>query len=108
MNRKQAVIAGSVAFILAVGAALIVWTNTLTHTIHDRLAGKRWSAPTEFYSAPERLIKGQSHSNATIISTLERLEYKEVLVERNLQPGEFVHWTVDFCRQKVPQLSHDA
>jgi penicillin-binding protein 1B len=81
---------------------LIVWGTRLNNTIRERLAGKRWAAPTEFYSAPERFIKGQSDISKTLTSTLDRLDYKAELTTRSLRPGEFAQWTAEHCVQKIP------
>src|SRR6476619_6252812 len=70
----------------------VIWATQLNNTIRTRLAGKRWAAPTEFYSAPERFLKGQSQISKTLTETLERLEYQSVLTARKLRPGEFARW----------------
>src|SRR5580698_4277028 len=80
---------------------IFIWGEQLEKTIQERLAGKRWAAPTEFFSAPERFLKGQSHITETLTSTLDRLEYKEVLVDRELKAGEFIKWNKDLCHQKL-------
>ncbi|MDZ4676141.1 MAG: PBP1A family penicillin-binding protein [Oligoflexia bacterium] len=88
--------------LLALGAfGLVIWGTRLNTTIKDRLAGKRWAAPTEFYAAPERFLKGQSQISKTLSSTLERLEYQNILVEKKLTPGDFTKWTPEICKQKV-------
>jgi penicillin-binding protein 1B len=89
------------ALIITASIALVIWAGHLQQTIQDRLAGKRWAAPTEFYSAPERFLKGQSRITETLTSTLDRLEYKEILVDRPLKPGEFIKWNKDQCSQKI-------
>jgi penicillin-binding protein 1B len=107
MPKKKLVITIGLSF-FAVGVVALVgifiWAGHLEKTIQERLAGKRWAAPTEFFSAPERFLKGQSHVIETLTSTLDRLEYKQVLVDRTLQPGEFAKWTGDICKSKVSDL----
>jgi hypothetical protein len=94
-------IASLFGLFMVIGVVVLIWATNLNHTIKERLAGKRWAAPTEFYSAPERFIKGQAHALKTLTDTMERLEYRLVLVDRALRTGEYARWTADVCRQKV-------
>ncbi len=88
---------------------LIIWATSLNQTIHDRLAGKRWASPTDYYSAPERFLKGQSDISKIITSTLDRLGFQAVLTERDLKPGEFSRWTIELCKKKtLLQFSSDV
>src|SRR4051812_27691630 len=91
-------ISSTVGLFLFIGIILVIWGTSLNKTINTRLAGKRWAAPTEFYSAPERFIKGQVKANETIASTLERLEFRHVMVDRALRAGEYSSFNSDVCR----------
>ena len=86
-------------FLLCIGVAF--WSTHLNSTIKERLSGKRWSAPAEFYSAPERFLKGQSQISKTLSETLTRLDYQAILIDRPLKAGEFAQWNGDLCRQKI-------
>jgi penicillin-binding protein 1B len=88
-------------FLLALGVAL--WATQLNATIKERLAGKRWSAPAEFYAAPERFLKGQSQISKTLTETLARLDYQKVISDQPLKPGEYSQWPSDLCRQKITE-----
>lgn len=81
---------------------MVIWATRLNNTIRERLAGKRWAAPTEYYSAPERFIKGQSEISKTLKSTLDRLDYRIELTNRALRAGEYAQWTAEQCAQKIP------
>lgn len=114
MNTKNAqagvvtVVAALIGLTVAIILGLIIWVKSLDSTIQKRLAGKRWAAPTEFYSAPERIIKGQSGVNKVLEQTLNRLEYKPVLIDKPLAPGEFSRLNTDRCKEKVPELPSQA
>jgi penicillin-binding protein 1B len=93
------------ALCMTVVAALLIWAENLQNTIQTRLAGKRWSAPTEFYSGPEQFFAGQPGITKILSDTLERLEYKLVQIDRPLQEGEFAKWPGEMCKQKISSLS---
>ena len=86
---------------LLVVVSLGIWAAKLNETIRERLAGKRWAAPAEFYSSPERFLKGQSEISKTLRETLDRLDYQSVTTDRILRAGEYTQWVGDLCRQKI-------
>ncbi|MBK9292892.1 MAG: PBP1A family penicillin-binding protein [Oligoflexia bacterium] len=87
--------------------ALSMWVKHLDNTIKSRLSQKRWSAPTEYYSAPERILKGQKKIVEVLNQTLERLEYKKIQIEKKLIPGEFSLLNYEKCKPLVTNLSLD-
>ncbi len=86
---------------LMIFSGIYFWSIRLEQTIQERLTGKRWAAPTELYSSPERFLKGQNHAAETLGSTLERLEYNVVLTDRPLKAGEYQKLNFDQCQTKV-------
>lgn len=98
----------SLATVTLTTCGLVIWGTALNIKIKERLAQKRWAAPTEFYAAPERFLKGQSQASKTLESTLERLDYRIVLIDRPLRPGEFSRQTGENCRQKIQSLGSET
>ncbi len=103
-NGFVTVIALSIAVFFISILFVALWAQSLDHKIKERLSGKRWAAPTEFFSAPERVLKGQSDITKILEQTLSRLEYKQVLIEKTLGPGQFSIWNQQKCAEKVKEL----
>lgn len=110
MNQKnqKGLITLTVAIVIVITFALALWIKSLDKKIKDRLAGKRWAAPTEFYSAPERILKGQLLVTKVLEQTLNRLEYKPVIIDKPLLPGEFSKLTLERCRLKIKDLPSEV
>lgn len=88
--------------------ATAMWVKHLDSTIKERLSQKRWSAPTEYYSAPERIIKGQKKIAEVLTQTLERLEYKKIQIEKKLIAGEYAILNHDKCKEVIEKLPTDT
>jgi penicillin-binding protein 1B len=104
--KKIALVGGTAIFVLIVLTG--IWIGKLNSTIKDRLSGKRWSAPAEYYAAPERFIKGQSQISKTLKETLSRLDYEIALTDKTLKPGEFATWNADLCHQRIINLAPEV
>ncbi|MCC6278359.1 MAG: PBP1A family penicillin-binding protein [Oligoflexia bacterium] len=104
-NRRGFFVFGTAFLTIAVLAALAVgiWATRLNNAIRERLAGKRWAAPTEYYSAPARLMLGQRQASSLIDEILTSLDYRPIILDRELQEGEFRKLNAEVCAQKMPQ-----
>jgi len=105
MNDKKSFISIIVGVVALVGLAVIaisIWAAKLDRTIQQKMSGQRWASPSEFFSAPERFIKGQSSASLTLSETLKRLDYSErPAAAIQLRPGQFSRWNSDQCRDRV-------
>lgn len=104
---KTVVVCLTLVFIL-ICLLITIWASRLNNTIRQRLSGKRWSAPTEFYASPERIFIGQFQISKLLTQTLERLEYRLVGSEVALQPGDYTKRSGSSCSAQISDIDEDS
>lgn len=90
-----------VAFFVAGATSLTIWTLHLNATIKERLAGKKWRAPSEYYSAPVRILKDQVKISETLVPALDRLGYEEIALRRKLKEGQYKKLLPKMCADVI-------
>ncbi|MBX9766145.1 MAG: transglycosylase domain-containing protein, partial [Bdellovibrionales bacterium] len=72
-RRRLKIFLAIIGLILSFGtAALTLWLIGLDQEIQERLKGRRFQAPVEFFSAPIKLFKGQRKTPESLMQILKR------------------------------------
>lgn len=69
--------------------------------IQERLEGRRFLPPVEFYSGPLRVVANQKLTKSSIKDSLKRLRYNEKTSERGLKPGDYMFLDTDSCQANL-------
>lgn len=77
------------------------WFFKLDNVISERLAGRRFLPPVEFYSGPLKVVSGQKLTRASLKDSLRRLGYHEKRDERGVRPGDFMFLEPTACQANL-------
>ena len=95
----------TLAIIVILSAALVVWLFQLDREIAKRFAEKRFAPPVEFYSAPETITAGSIIAPTYFTSILQREHFRRRDFGQALQVGDYSAWTPEQCRSLIPGLN---
>jgi penicillin-binding protein 1B len=103
MNKRGFIVLLSVASLtlVAILVSVTVWLYRLNDEVVERLKGRRFLPPTEFYSAPEKFFRNQKLKPKQIESALVRLGYTQSSSLTTLAAGQFTRLPVEECQAYV-------
>lgn len=77
------------------------WMFQLDATIRERLQGKRFLPPVEFYSAPMKIAAQESIPLSVVQANLKRMGYVDNESSGPLQPGQFLTLSPIDCQNNL-------
>lgn len=110
MDQKKLRILGILALLTLIVILIggCTWVYKLNGVVVSRLSGRRFSPPVEFYSAPEKIFKGEKLLPNQIPSTLERLGYRFQSNTARIAAGQYANWDIATCRPLLPPELSDV
>lgn len=79
----------------------LAWLIHLDHNLAERLKGKRFLPPTEYYAAPFKVRKGQSIPAHELREHLRHLGYRERQISQTLHAGDFAVYDLEQCQSQM-------
>lgn len=107
MNKRGFIVLLSVASLtlVAIFVSITVWLFRLNNEVVERLQGRRFLPPTEFYSAPEKFFRNQRLNPKQIENALLRVGYTESSTPgpqaSTLGAAQFTRIPVEECQSYV-------
>ncbi|MDZ4661343.1 MAG: PBP1A family penicillin-binding protein [Pseudomonadota bacterium] len=84
------------------------WLLFLNKTIASRLKERQFAPPIELYSAPEKIIKGQTLQKDFLSSTLVQHKYRQRDEGQILREGDYAILDLEQCLQVLPESLPDG
>ncbi len=103
LHRWQIILIGSVLIFFGIALFVGGWLFKLDKQISERLEGKRFASPIEFYTAPLRIFSGQTLYKNSFKDSLRRLRYKERSTQRGLRSGEYIFMGNAECQANLSE-----